>query len=406
MWPTATLLAFLFLQKPDPAADGIKALDQQQYDAAVASFSKAIEADPKDYAAHFHLGLAQTMLNRDAEAVASYKRALEIKPGLYEANLNLGMVLVRMSKHVEAVPHLQAAVDAKPKEFRAVYYLGDALLGAGKAAEAEKQFQTALGLDPKSASAEAALGRVYVRQNRLDEAESHYRKSAALDPAFADSLLELASVYEVAKQPAKAIELYRQFPENPAARERLGELLLESGEAAAAIPQLEAAVQQSPTPANQYALAMAYVSSKQHGKAEPLMQAALAAEPKNYSLRMTYARVLREQKKYNPAAQQFYQAAQLKPDSAEAWSDLAGMLILVESYPQAVAALDKVRALGAEKPAHYFFRALVLDKNHVVVGALENYEKFLSLSEGKFPDEEFKARQRIKVLKKEAGNKR
>jgi hypothetical protein len=33
--------------------------------------------------------------------------------------------------------------------------------------------------------------------------------------------------------------------------------------------------------------------------------------------------------------------------------------------------------------------------------ALESYEKFLAASEGKNPDEEFKARQRIRIIRKE-----
>lgn len=406
MWHAATLLALLLYQaKPDYQADGIKALEQKQYEIAAASFTKAVEADPKDYSAYFHLGLSQSLMSRDAEAVTSYKKALELKPGLYEAELNLGMSLVNLSRHTEAVPYLRAAAEAKPKQFRPVYYFGDALLGAGQGAEAEKQFQAALAIDPKSPLAEAALGRALVRQNRMDEAEPHFRKAAELDPSFKDALLELASVYEAAKQNEKAIEIYKQFPDNPAAKERLGELLLESGETSAAIPQLEAAVKSSPTTANQYALAMAYVAAKDYAKAEPLFQQAAASEPNNAGLHMALARVLRGQKKYRPAAEEFYRAAQLKPADAEAWSDLAGMLILIENYPQALAALDKVRALGAEKPAHYFFRALVYDKNQLAPQALESYEKFLSVSEGKFPDEEFKARQRVRILAKEIRKK-
>ena len=402
MWQAAALLAlFLYQGKPDYSADGMKALEARQYDAAVANFTKAAAADPTDYSAHFHLGLAYSLLERDAESVAEYKKALELKPGLYEAQLNLGIVLVRSSKHSDAVPYLRAAAEAKPKEFRPLYYYGDALLGSGDGAGAEKQFLAALAIDPKSAFAESALGRALVRQNRIEEADSHFHKAAELDPAFREALLELAQVYETVKQPGKAIELYKQFPNNAAARERLGELLLESGQAGAAIPQLEAAVKESPTSANQYALAMAYLSGKDFSKAEPLLQQAAAAEPDNARLHSSYARVLREQKKYKPAAQEFFRATQLKPDDAEAWSDLAGMLILMENYPQALGALDKVRALGAEKPAHHFFRALVLDKAGVADQALASYQQFLSVSEGKFPDEEFKARQRVRVLVKE-----
>jgi predicted Zn-dependent protease len=212
-------------------------------------------------------------------------------------------------------------------------------------------------------------------------------------------------LHEKAGQRERAIALYREFPENVAARERMGELLLESGQAETAIPELEAAMAASPTPANQYALAIAYNAQKQFAKSEPLLEKILAGEPGNFDVRMTYARVLREQRKFEPAAQQFYRAAQTKPDSAAAWSDLAGMLILTEQYGPALAALDKVRALGAETAAHHYFRALVLDKHDVNEGALASYEEFLRLSQGKHPDEEFKARQRIRILKKELGKR-
>lgn len=54
MW---VLAALLFFQTAGPAADGLKALDEGRYDAAAQSFTKAIEADPSDYTAHFNLAL-------------------------------------------------------------------------------------------------------------------------------------------------------------------------------------------------------------------------------------------------------------------------------------------------------------------------------------------------------------
>src|SRR3979409_2588828 len=101
-------LAFLFLQKPDPQAEGMKALEEQRYPAAVESFTKAVAADPKDYGAHFHLALSYSLLNRDAEAISEYKKVLELKPELYEAELNLGMILLRQKMAAEAVPYLEA----------------------------------------------------------------------------------------------------------------------------------------------------------------------------------------------------------------------------------------------------------------------------------------------------------
>ena len=88
MWLAAVLLVAMYV--PDDTAEGMKALEEQRYDAAITSFTKVATADPKDYSAYFHIALAQSLLNRDPEAIASYRKVLELKPGLYEAQLNLG----------------------------------------------------------------------------------------------------------------------------------------------------------------------------------------------------------------------------------------------------------------------------------------------------------------------------
>jgi tetratricopeptide (TPR) repeat protein len=394
-WLPALLLAFTLFGQ----TDGMKALEEQRWAEAAAIFTKAVEADPKDYAAHFHLAFAQSMLGRDAEAVASYRKVLELKPGLYEAQLNLGILLLGQKQPGEAAPLLIEAAKQKPKEFRPAYYAAEALLASGRAADAVPLFRTAVELDAKSADAELGLARSLAKTGNLDDAAEHFRKGPP------EAQLELASLYETAGKRDEAIAIYKQFRGNPAARERLGELLLEGGDSAQALPELEAVVEKSPTAANRYALAMAYNLSKQYEKAEPLLAQVMAAEPGNLNVRMTYARVLREQRKYGAAAQEFYKVAQAKPDSADAWSDLAGMLILLEQYQQAMAALDKVRALGAERAAHHYFRAIVLDKHKMYEPALESYEKFLALSQDKNPDEEFKARQRVRIIRKELGKR-
>lgn len=382
-------------------AEGIKALENQKYAEAAALFEKALGADPSDYGARFHLALAYSLSGRESEAVAQYQKVLEQKPGLYEAELNLGFLLVQLRRSSEAVPLLERAAAQRPKEFRPWYGLGEARLETGDVAGAQKALEAALAIDPKSAAAEAALGRALARQQKLAEAAPHYRKAAALDAGYRDTLLELASFYEAARQLAEAIALYREFPELPAARERLGHLLAESGQAAEAIAQLESAVAGSPSVANRLALAQAYVAAKQPAKAIPLLEQVIAAEPQDAALRLAYGRLLRDQKNYQGAAAQFLKSLELKADSIEAWSELASAFLLLEDYPRALAALDRVKALGGETGSHAFFRAIAHDKLQQYPQALENYQKFLASSDGRFPNEEFKARQRVRLIQKE-----
>src|ERR1700730_10460025 len=111
--------------------DGLKALDQQNYQQAQEIFAKLVAADPKDYSAFFNLALAEIGLKQDEKAAEHLKQVLVLKPGLYEADLNLGILALRNHNPTEALPVLRDAVKQKPAAARAQRYLGDALLASG-----------------------------------------------------------------------------------------------------------------------------------------------------------------------------------------------------------------------------------------------------------------------------------
>lgn len=396
----AALLLFLAFQD-NFSEKGMKALDEKRYPDAVQDFARAIAADPADYTLHFNLALAYSLQGKDADAVGEYQKTLDLKPDLYQADLNLGITLLRLKRPAEALPYLTSAVNQKPKEYRPNSYLGAALLGTGEFAKAEQAYTAALEIDPKSADAELGIAHALAKQNRLEGAAPHFHKAAELNPNYRDDLLELASLYEGAKQPADAIAIYQQFPDNPGAEERWGVLLIEAGQPADAIPHLETAVAKSPTEANRAALVTAYVKNNQSDKALPIVDEILARSPSDFELRMLHGRILRDQRKFPQAAQDFTEAIKLKGDAPEAWSELAGVQVMAEDYPGALAALDRLAAMHAEKPGHVYLRAIVLDKTRDLKPALGSYQRFLTLSTGQNPNEEFKARQRIKVLERE-----
>jgi len=402
MW--LILFVALLAQAPDHVAEGLKALDAGNPDAAVESFTKAIAADPADYSAHFNLALAYSISNKDAQAIPEYKKTLELHPGLYEAQLNLSMSLLNAHDPASAIPFLKAAGEQRPKEFKPVYYLGTALLEIKQFAEAATAFEKAVEMDAASAGAELGLGQALAQQGHRNEAEPHYRKASNLEHSYHTYLLELATLFEEHGELPQALDIYREFPDDPGAQERAGVLLLHTGQSAAAIAALEPIVAKSPTPANQIALAQAYVKEKQLAKAEPLTAKSVAAEPEDFELRMFYGRILRDQRKFPSASEQFSAAAKIKPDSVEAWSELANVLIVGDQPLDGLAALDKVHALGAETAGHYYLRAITLDRLKQNKEALEAYNKFLAASQDN-PDQEFNARQRVKVLEKILGKR-
>ncbi len=382
--------------------DGLKALDQQNYQQAQEIFGKLAAADPKDYFALFNLALAEIGLNHDTQAADHLKQVLVLKPGLYEADLNLGILQLRNHNPAEALPVLRDAVKLKPNAARAQRYLGDALLASDDTKGAVEAYQAALTADPKLASAELGLGQALLKQKQVTGAAPHYRKAAALDPRLKSYLLEIADALLQANERDKAIEFLEEFPDNPGAREELGRIYLVDNRPADAVTEFQSAVNLSPTAANELALATALMRNKQDAAAKPLLEKAVAQEPKNYDLRMIVGRMHRDKHEYVPAANEFLVAAALKPDSVEAWHEAVAVLVPAEQYPQALACLDKVHNLNADIAGDFYYRAIVLDKMRQVKPALASYRRFLELSQGKNPDQEFVARQRSRILEKEA----
>jgi tetratricopeptide (TPR) repeat protein len=131
----------------------------------------------------------------------------------------------------------------------------------------------------------------------------------------------------------------------------------------------------------------------------------VSTAPADFDLRMLYAIVLRDQRKFPEAAREFTAAAAIKQDSVEAWTELAGVLLLAEQLPQGLAALDHVSALGKETSGHFYIRAMTLDKLQKRKEAGRILRQVSGGQSGQNPDQVFHARQRILILERELGKR-
>src|SRR5438477_12302259 len=59
---------------------GIELAQQKQYDAAIAEFTKAIQANPKDARGYTNRGTAYRASNRLPDAIADFSKAIEVAP--------------------------------------------------------------------------------------------------------------------------------------------------------------------------------------------------------------------------------------------------------------------------------------------------------------------------------------
>jgi tetratricopeptide (TPR) repeat protein len=319
--------------------------------------------------------------------------------------VSAGIAALDAGKFEEAEKSFERAVAADKSDYSALFYLSLAQTFLNKDDAAMAGFRRVLEMKPGLFEAEVNLGLLEYRHRKFADAIATLESARKSKPDDVRTVYHLADSYRETKNCDAAESLFRRAMELDgtlvAAKLGLARCLAAKGAFEEAAPLMLA---------NGAALelAQAYEDAGQTDKAVAIYEAALKQEPapeiasRLAHIRLNQGRTLRDKKQYAAAAQEFAQAARLEPKSAEPLNELAGVLILAGADARAIAVLDRLKSMGAETPGHLFFRALVFDRNKQPKPALAAYQAFLASSSGKYPDEEFKARQRVRILEKEA----
>ena len=127
--------------------------------------------------------------------------------------------------------------------------------------------------------------------------------------------------------------------------------------------------------------------------------------PQDPEVHFELGSLLLHEKKFPESQKELLIAVRLKPDLAEAYSNLAVVASSNKNYTLAMQALDMRAKFLPETPATYFLRAATFDNLKQIPQAVEYYQKFLTVDAGKFPDEEWQARHRLIAIDPKNANK-
>jgi len=397
-------------QPPSPeVAEAEGLIAKTDWKAAEAKLGAWLNSHPDDARALFDAGYIADAQDKTDDAAGFYRRAVKADPNSFESRLSLGLLLARRGKLDEARPELAAATQLDPGE-------------SGPALKA-RAWRALAQIDRKTDPAQAS---------------SDLLEALKLTPETPRDTLLAAELAEASNQPEAAETAYRRVlvkdAKNPEANAGLAHVLIAQRKYPDAETVLRTALQQSPDDPTLTAQLATVLAAQDKGEALPLLQklhdahpddenvtrmlaevlaeagddtgsdhyyaALLAAHPNDAALLIAHGQNLIRQQRFQEAFPAFQKATQLVPADADAWSGLAFAASKTSQPSVALHALTVRSKLLPDNASTYFLWATSYDTLHDRVAAIRYYHQFLEAAAGKFPDQEWQARQRLLLLEK------
>jgi Flp pilus assembly protein TadD len=384
-------------------------IDSNQFEAAIAALHKVVTEKPDIAWAHFQLGYAYTALKRTDEARAEYEQATVLDPKMSEAFLNLGILLTDKNPK-DAVAPLKRAVDLLPAQSRPRFLLGMAQERSGDISAATESYEAALRLDSRDPETVIHLGNLYFGLQRYSDAEAKFRAALELQPKSAPALQGLAKSLDADNKP-EAADAFREYLSvnsgDAGARAKLIHLLLEQKKYDDALAELDKADAGQPSTIDSLrSRADIQIAQKKWDDSIVTIRKAMALTPNDAQLHGGLGRVYLQKRDFPNAEKEIKAALQLDRNNVAYWKDLMSTYYLAGNYPATLATLDLIAKSETPTAGEWFIRALCYDKLNQVKPALEAYQKFLGLDQGKNPDQVWQAQQRSIVLQRMLDQKR
>jgi tetratricopeptide (TPR) repeat protein len=385
-------------------------IDNKDFEAALIPLKKFIAEQPDVAYGHFQLAYVFTALQRSDDAHAEYDRVIALDPKMPEAYLNLGLLLLDKREYAAAVAPLRKAVDLLPAQSRPRFLLAIAQERAGDAVGAAQSFQGVLGLEPNNLDALSYLADLSLQSGNLTDAAIKFTHVLDLQPNSLSAWKGLAASLDAQNKP-EAIAAYQKYlalqPGDTAVRARYIHLLIAEQKYDQALAELDRA--DTGKPASLESLrqrADIQIAQKKPDDAIVSLQRAIALSPKDPQLRAGLGRIYLQKRDFPAAERELKTAIQMDPSNVVYWKDLSSTYYLAGDCPNTIAALDVIAKAEPPGAASWFLRGLCYDKLHLVHPALDAYQKFLDMDQGKNPDQVWQAQQRSKVLKDMLDHKR
>lgn len=155
---------------------------KEDYAGAALQWSKAVEVDPEDGKARYHLAYALDKQGQVQQAIEQYQKSVQLDASNAAAFASLSIALARAGNLNESIEAARQALALNPKDVLTEGNLAAGLLELGHTDEAVEHIRKALELDPDFADGHNMLGIILARAGKLDEGIGHLQQAVTLMP--------------------------------------------------------------------------------------------------------------------------------------------------------------------------------------------------------------------------------
>jgi tetratricopeptide (TPR) repeat protein len=394
---------------PDPVAAAEASISGSDWKGAESKLDSWLASHPTDARALFDAGYVADAQNRLDDAAVLYRRAIETDPQSFEAHLSLGLLLARQGKTGEAHPELVTSTALDPgvagPELKARAWRALARIDQdSNASQASADLIEALKLSPETSADTLLAAQIAEQAGQLDAAEKAYRRVLEADAKSIPADAGLAHILIVRKEYPKAETLLRaalnQAPDDPTLSAQLATVLA-AQDKAEALPLLQNLHAAHPADAAiSRMLASVMADAGNYAGSDELDVHLLAASPDDSDLLLAHAQNLVHQGLLAQAYLIFDKTTRLAPDSIDAWSGLAFTASRTNRPDVTLHALTVRSEHAPETASTLFLWATAYDSLRQKPQAAAYYHRFLDAAAGKFPNQEWQARQRLQILEK------
>ena len=181
-----------------------------RFEAAIASYDRAIELDPAQLEAHYNRGNALAELRQYPAAVAGFGAAILLQPGCTAAYYNRGNALQALEQYGAAIESYDQAIALQPTHARAYNNLGAAQRELGQHEAALSSFDTAVALEPDFADAHYNRGNLLHDLGQHAAAVASYDRAISVNANYADAYVDRGEALNDLGQFAAAVASFGQ----------------------------------------------------------------------------------------------------------------------------------------------------------------------------------------------------